>query len=164
MSEQDFIRCYEEYADPLFRHCYLRVFERERARELVQETFTRTWQYTRSGKKVEHMRAFLYRVLNNIIVDEARRTKPVSLDALQEEGFEPSIDERDRIVRTIEGKALRTLLDRMDRRHRQVLILRYVDDFAPQEIASITGETANAISVRLHRAVRALRALGQDYG
>lgn len=41
--------------------------------------------------------------------------------------------------------------------YREVLLLRYVDGLAPREIAQLTGESANVISVRIHRARRQLR-------
>ena len=36
-------------------------------------------------------------------------------------------------------------------------IMRYIDGLPPADIASILGESANTISVRLHRAVKQLR-------
>ncbi|TSC73441.1 MAG: hypothetical protein G01um101470_92, partial [Parcubacteria group bacterium Gr01-1014_70] len=33
------------------------------------------------------------------------------------------------------------------------------DDYSPGEIAGITGETENAVSVRIHRGVKKLREL-----
>src|SRR5690349_19793406 len=60
-----FLQAYDEFADPIFRHCYFRVFRRDRAKELVQETFLRAWEYQLQGKPIENIRAFLYRIANN---------------------------------------------------------------------------------------------------
>ena len=43
-----------------------------------------TGSYVRSGHEVESFRPFLYKVLNNLIIDEYRKTKESSLDALME--------------------------------------------------------------------------------
>src|SRR3989344_280465 len=87
--ERDFLAAYDEHADALFRHCLIRVRDREIAKDIVQETFSRTWKYLSEGKEVDYIRAFLYRVANNLIVDGSRKKKTSSLDALMEEdGFE----------------------------------------------------------------------------
>ena len=76
--------------DAIFRHCYFRVFDRERARDLVQETFLKTWEYLTRGHDIENIRAFLYRVATNLIIDDSRRKKEISLEQLSESGFDPA--------------------------------------------------------------------------
>ncbi|MBI5466917.1 MAG: RNA polymerase subunit sigma-70, partial [Candidatus Kerfeldbacteria bacterium] len=61
MTEHEFLRHYEQFADAIFRHCYYRVFDAEQAHDLVQETFLRTWQYLVSGHQIDRIRPFLYR-------------------------------------------------------------------------------------------------------
>src|SRR5437763_398183 len=87
--EAEFLAAFDEHSDALFRHCFVRVRDREAAKDIVQETFTKTWDYLAKGKKVDHLRAFLYRVANNLIVDASRRKRSTSLDHMMEEdGFE----------------------------------------------------------------------------
>jgi len=82
--EEDFATAYDLYADAIFRHCYFRVNDREKAVDLMQETFMKTWEYLASGKKVTNLRAFLYRSANNLIVDQARRAKLRQEDSLED--------------------------------------------------------------------------------
>ena len=42
-NPDEFMKVYDAHVDAIFRHCYFRVFDRERARDLVQETFLKTW-------------------------------------------------------------------------------------------------------------------------
>lgn len=37
--EQQFLQAYDDYADAIFRHIALRLGDRERGRELMQDTF-----------------------------------------------------------------------------------------------------------------------------
>ena len=156
--EEQFLKAYDDYADAIFRHCYFRVFSRERARELMQETFTRTWEYAIKGKAIENIRAFLYRVANNLIIDESRKKKEISLDALQEKGFSPSQPQGyKRIENVLEGKYAIEKLMMLDQKYRKAVLMRYVDDLMPKEIAEILGESENVISVRIHRGMEQLR-------
>jgi RNA polymerase sigma-70 factor (ECF subfamily) len=148
---------YDEFADAIYRHCYFRVFQKERAEELVQETFVKTWQYLVNGQSVNNLRAFLYRVANNLIVDESRRKKETSLEALQDQGVEFGYRDDDRLRTNIDAGNVIEFLQTLDAGHRDLIIMRYIDGLEPEEIAEITGETANVISVRLHRAIKKVR-------
>ncbi len=159
-----FLHAYETYADAIFRHCYFRVYHREQAKDLMQQTFLRVWQALGQGTEVENLRAFLYKVANNLIIDEARKKREqVSLEVLEESGFEPSSNPRPALEKGIDHQAIRPYLDQLDEKHREVVIMRYIDDLAPKEIAEILGESANVVSVRLHRAVDKLRRLIPSY-
>jgi RNA polymerase sigma factor (sigma-70 family) len=48
-------------------------------------------------------------------------------------------------------------LTRLDTKYREAIIMRYVDDLTPEEIARITSETPDVISVRIHRGLKQLR-------
>lgn len=160
--ERDFMQAHEDYAEELFRHCVLRVRDRELAKDLVQETFTRTWDYLARGKSITHMRAFLYRTLQNATVDAVRKKRSVSLDAMQEDiGFDPPDESHEPTpeVRHDARAALR-LLGELDDRYRTAIIMRYVDGLSPREIADVLSVTENVVSVRIHRGLKQLRELG----
>ena len=44
-----FEEAFEAYSDELFRHASIRLSDRERAMELTQETFMKTWAYAQKG-------------------------------------------------------------------------------------------------------------------
>lgn len=165
MAPQQFLAWYEEYADALFRHCFFRVSDREEALDIVQETFMRTWEYAAKGKELQYPKAFLYRVAGNLIIDRSRKKKALSLDLLRENGFDPKDGYREESTHA--AIDLVRLLKRMevslDAKYREVLMLRYLDGFKPQEIARMLGESENAISVRIHRAVKQVQQLAQAY-
>src|SRR3954465_6401952 len=84
--QKAFLEAFDQYADALFRHACLRLSDRERARDATQDTFIKAWDYLVHGNEVREWKSFLYRVLNNLIIDEYRKTRELSLDALVEEG------------------------------------------------------------------------------
>jgi RNA polymerase sigma-70 factor, ECF subfamily len=158
--EEEFLQAYDAYSDAIFRHCYYRLFDRERAKDVMQDTFVRTWEYLQKGEKVDNIRALLYRIANNLIIDFVRKKKETSLDAMQEEGFDPATDDdMSRTAERLDGAQAIEALQQLDDVHREVLVLRYVNGLQPAEIAEITGETANTVSVRIHRGLGKLRVL-----
>lgn len=162
--EERFLKAFEEYSDALFRHAFLRVSDRERAIDIVHDTFTKVWTYVRNGHEVDQFRPFLYKVLNNLIIDEYRKRKEASLDALMEvdgidEGTFDELSENtvESLAATLDGKKAFALLQELPDTYREIIVLRFVDELGPKEIAALTEETENVISVRLHRGLKLLR-------
>jgi RNA polymerase sigma-70 factor (ECF subfamily) len=162
--ETRFLKAFEEYNDALFRHAQLRINDREKAIDLVHDAFTKVWSYVRSGYEIESFRPFLYKVLNNLIIDEYRKRKETSLDSiLEREGVdEGAFDELTEstvevLAATIDGKKAFALLTELPDQYREVIILRFVDQLGPKEISELIEESENVISVRLHRGLKLLR-------
>ena len=156
---EQFAKAYDELSDAIFRHCWFRIGDREKAKDLMQETFTRSWQYITQGTTVNNLKSFLYRVANNLIIDEYRKKKELSLDGLMADGFEPGFNEIKTTEQAIDAKLALAVIDQLDEKYREAILMRYVDELSPKEIAEITGENENNISVRLHRGLKQLKEI-----
>lgn len=150
---------YTAYVKDLNLHAFFKLHSHETGEDLVQDTFLKTWKYLVKGGKIEIMKAFLYHVLNGLIVDEYRKNKTTSLDVLLENGFEPSKDYSERLMRILDGKAALMLIQRLPERYMKVMRMRYVQDLTLEEISLITGQSKNTIAVQLHRGLEKLRLL-----
>jgi RNA polymerase sigma-70 factor (ECF subfamily) len=161
--ERAYLEAYEKYSDELFRRCYVSLRDRELARDIVQETYTRAWEYLRKGNTIDYFRAFLYRVANNLIVDVARKRRSTSLDALLEESGLEVRDENapdpEQGVRIRE--ASRCLRD-IGAAYRTIVRMRYLEEKSPRTIAGILGVSENVVSVRLYRGLRQLSKLMEE--
>ncbi|MCA9362558.1 RNA polymerase sigma factor [Candidatus Kaiserbacteria bacterium] len=162
--ETRFLKAFDEYNDALFRHAFLRVSNREKAIDLVHDTYTKVWSYIREGYEIDTFRPFLYKVLNNLIIDEYRKRKETSLDALMEiEGVdEGSFDELsestvEMLAATIDGRKAFELLAELPDQYREVIVYRFIDQLGPREISELIEESENVISVRIYRGLKLLR-------
>lgn len=159
-QEKAFLEAFDSYADALYRHCYFRVSDKERAKDLVSDTFAKTWNYLVKGNTVEEFRPFLYQTLNHLIIDEYRRKKTESLDVLLDEkevpvgAFEELVEgSREDVEIALDAKRIPHLLKHMPENYREVIIMRFLDGLLPAEIADLLDEPVNTISVRIHRGV-----------
>jgi RNA polymerase sigma-70 factor, ECF subfamily len=159
-QEQAFLEAFDKYADALYRHSYFRVSDKERAKDLVSDAFARTWDYLVKGNVVDDFRPFLYRTLNRLIIDEYRKRKTESLDALLDESevpegvFEELVEgSKEELELSLDARQIPTLLTHMPEVYREVVVMRYFDGLMPAEIAAIVGDSVNTISVRIHRGV-----------
>ena len=58
---------------------------------------------------------------------------------------------RDEVELVIDSKRIPMLIEQMPERHREVIVMRYLDGLMPAEIADILKEPVNTISVRINR-------------
>jgi RNA polymerase sigma-70 factor (ECF subfamily) len=163
-EEERFLQAFEEYNEALFRHANLRISDREKAIDVVHDTFTKVWLYVKNGQTIDTYRPFLYKVLNNLIIDTYRKQRELSLEALLEQDgvSEGSFDElsentTEALAATIDGKQAFVLLETLPDVYREVLILRFVDELGPREISQLIEESENVVSVRIHRGLKLLR-------
>jgi RNA polymerase sigma-70 factor (ECF subfamily) len=133
----------------------------------------RTWEYIRKGGEVREFRPFLYRTIKNLVIDEYRKNKSYSLEAMVDQSSDEggSIEE---LMDTDKTNSLEASMERFDAKealghlkdlpeeYREVLILRYIDSLSTKEISESLGESENIISVRIHRALKKLRILCKE--
>ena len=160
------LEAYDLYADAIYRHCYFRVFRKELAEELMQDTFMRAWEYMGNGNKIDNVRAFLYKIANNLIIDYSRKKKEESLEGMLENSYmaEPAYAPAFSIESKLLLDEVKKYIHTLEDEYKEVLIMRYVDDLDPKDIAEVLGVSANVVSVRLNRAMKALKVNMGDKG
>ena len=149
------------YEEKLNIHAFFKLGDHELGEDVVQDTFMKTWMYLVRGGKIDTMRAFLYHILNDLIIDEYRRHKThSSLNVLMEKGFEPSnAGSSERFFNFLDGKASVLLIHRLPETYRKVMYMRYVQELSIKEMATLTGQSKNAITVKAHRGLKKLKQL-----
>lgn len=159
-ATNNFVKAYDENADALFRYCLFNIRDREIAKDILQDTFTKTWNYIVGGGQILNTKAFFYQTMKNLIIDYYRKKKSVSLDALSEdENFDPpasvevSIEEHSESMLTFE------LLHKIPKEYKDVIMMRCVQELSFKEISGITGEPENTVAVRYHRAIKKVKKL-----
>lgn len=127
--------------------------------DLVQEALLRLW-----GSEVAtgaNATAWLYRVVRNLAIDEARRVRVLG-EAAADYGALQHVAAEDRIAL---AEGTRRVLERMARlapRQQEVVRLRLVDELSYQEIGDVLGLTATNVGFILHTALSELRAEAAD--
>jgi RNA polymerase sigma-70 factor (ECF subfamily) len=150
---------HHEYEEALTSRAYFKIRDKSVCKDLVQDTFLKTWRYLVKGGKVHTMKAFLYHILNCLIVDEYRKHKTVALDVLTEKGFEPSFDNTENHLNFLDGEAVLPLIKKLPEIYRGVMRMRYVQDLTLEEISVITGQPKNTVAVQIHRGLIKLKLL-----
>jgi len=158
-NKQKITVAYQEYSQALFKYCFFKVSDKEIASDLVQETFTRTWQYLVNGNTIENVRPFLYSTARHLIIDQYRRKKFLSLDNLMLEGFEPSMPTEQKLNTGVDVSQLMASVEQLPKLYSSIIIMRYHNDLSIKDIARIVNISENVVSVRIHRGLGKLKVL-----
>lgn len=158
-KKEEFLMVYDEHADAVYRRCLFKTSDHETALDLMQESFTRTWDYLAKGKKVDNLKAFVFTVANNLIKDHYKKKKSIVMADMGDYDPQRIVDEVESITDKAEVEEVIRALQELEEVDRDILMLNILDGFGPKKIAEITDERENTVSVRLHRARGRLRSV-----
>ncbi len=161
---------YDFYLPRLFGFIVRRVGDRNVAEDLTAMTFERALDAVRDGGfRNDAFGGWLYRVASNAVVDHVRRSKrtiPLGMrasdawgdgdrDAVPEPGDDTAAAA---FAAALDRDVLRRALIRLPETHRRVIVLKYFDGLEIEELCGALGCSRPTLAVKLHRALRALRA------
>jgi RNA polymerase sigma factor (sigma-70 family) len=158
---QDIEQLLQRFEVPLLQYATRITGNREKARDVVQETFIK---FQRNGSVAPaRTTTWLFTVCRNGALNVCRKEKRMMF--LDEEVIESRQDERPMPFERIEQKEaigfLMKILGTLPARQQEVLQLKFQNDLSYQEIAEITKTTPNSVGVLIHTALKTLR---QRYG
>ncbi len=160
-KKEHFEKLYGNHADEIFRFALYKLSDREKAKDVVQDTFVKAWNHISEDREVLiNPRAFLFRLARNLIIDSYRKVKPLSIDALEEIIHFDISDEhkfKDEMHDAVDISIALEALSILDTDIRDVIIMRYVDGLSIKEISDVTGQRENTVSVKIHRALKEMQ-------
>jgi RNA polymerase sigma factor (sigma-70 family) len=143
---------------PLLQFATRITGDRERARDVVQETFVK-FQNNGAASHAGELATWLFTVCRNDALNVCRKEKRVIY--LGEELIESREDEQPMPFERLEKKEAAGFLLRivltLPPRQQEVLQLKFQNDLSYQQIAEITKTTANNVGVLIHTALKTLR-------
>lgn len=154
-KEDIFHSVFLTYSQGLFRFLYYKVGDEEKAKDLVQDTFTRLWQ---NCKKViyEKVKSYLYTIANNIFLDQVKHEKIVlkhkEQASVQQNNETPEYKLEEKEFKEKLEKALSNLSEKQ----RVVLLLNRIDKLTYKEIAEKLDISVKAVEKRMHNALASL--------
>jgi RNA polymerase sigma-70 factor (ECF subfamily) len=151
------------YYKKIYRYCSFNVTSNELAKDIAQETFLKAWRSLPrfSLKNGGTIQAFLFKIARNLIIDNARKKKPIQLEAYHE--IESSENVEENILRQQHQTSVHVALAKLQDEEKQIVLLRYFEDMQTKEIASVLGIAEGALRVRMHRVLKKLKDLLPNY-
>lgn len=142
----------------LYRYLVRMVGSPDDAMELTQEAFVRAWQALPRWQPTAQFRTWLFRIASNAALDLLRRRRTVEFVPLDDtfEAVHPGAGPERQAQLTQEVRRLEVALSRLTPEHREVLLLREIEDMSYEEIGRVLALSAGTVKSRIARARAAL--------
>jgi RNA polymerase sigma-70 factor (ECF subfamily) len=160
MSSPEFLSYYVQYYDKIYRYLYFRSYEDpELAQDLTSETFLKAFEKLDTFNPEFNFSTWLYAIARNTLVDHFRK-KSTKLDTSIEDYIEiiPSTDDiPNQLDKDLKKDTLLKQAHTLPEKYREIILLKYFNDYSNEEISEMLDLNTNTIRVTLHRAIKMLR-------
>ena len=154
-----FERLVRKYAGVVRALVAVRMRNRTDVEDTCQEVFLQAFRRLDALSDPERFAGWLSRIAVNKARESLRRMARRPAASLDAAGPEPVAEKLpDQVAAAEEVERMRAVLDELDDKTRQVLSLRYLQGMAVRDIAAQLGDQPPAISMRITRGLRRLRA------
>jgi len=155
-----FGRLYDMYVDQVYRHIYYRIGNKDDTEDLTQKTFIRAWDAIGKFKKTSSpFAAWLIRISHNLVIDFYRTRKPdedIDFDTVT---AKPEAGPEFITEQHFSQQEIRKAIRKLNNDQQQVILMRFIEDFSYEEIASALGKSEGAVRVILHRGLEKLKTI-----
>jgi RNA polymerase sigma-70 factor (ECF subfamily) len=154
----------EKYQHRLLRYLVSITGNRATAEDIFQDTWVRVLERGHQYSEQWKFEVWLFSIARHLVIDWSRRKKGDSLDALMNPdeggGFEPAASTASPFDDVLAGESaaqMAQVLARIPAAYREVLMLRFQEDLALEEMANIIKAPLSTVKSRLYRGLDALR-------
>ena len=155
-----FGKVYDNFFESVYRYVTFRLPE-EIAEDLTAEIFVKAWEklHTYQTRKKVPFGAWLFRIARHSVIDTYRKQKQV--EEVPEEVEDTDLLNRaeTRIKRKHLLKIVRSSMDQLPAKYREVLQLSYIADLPHSEVARVLRTSEGSVRIMKHRALKKLEQL-----
>lgn len=143
---------------------WLRAFRDIDTDDVIQECYAALLDVEVAS--VRAPRAYFFRIARNVVLQQYRRAKVVSITALTEFEIHDVVDDAPCAHRTIEARQelerLHRMVQNLPERCRQVLLLRKLEGLSQRQVSERLGISESIVEKQVARGLRALNRLFSD--
>jgi RNA polymerase sigma-70 factor, ECF subfamily len=155
LDEREFQALYARTAVPLRAYAARSLGSATHADDIVQETFLRLLRHPVPTRDVDELRAYVFRIASNLVVDHWRARRHEAKHDIREKGA-PGPDQGMRLD-------VKKFFARLKPRERQLIWLAHVEGADHKEIAAALGLRAGSVRVLLSRARQRFARMLRDH-
>jgi RNA polymerase sigma-70 factor (ECF subfamily) len=151
-------KIYDLYSPELYRYAARFLGDLSMAEDCVADTFSRFLKALSAGRgPKDHLRAYLYRIAHNLIVDYYRRT-PDMVELKETHSGTDNTPEQEADLRMRQAQ-MRKAIQQLTPDQQQVIAFKYLQGWENEEIAQALDKPVGAIKSLQHRALASLQRI-----
>lgn len=151
---------YDDYHPLIYRYVYRRVGDVQAAEDLTAVVFQRFLEAIQTSSGPEHsLRAWLYRVAHNLVVDHYRRQQHRQHLPLKNTFMMTGDNPEQMAGKALIAEQLREALGYLTPEQQQVISLKFLEGLSNAEVAALVEKPVGAVKSLQHRGLAALQRL-----
>jgi len=172
IKNQDFFSCLvDRYTEKLTRYIMrISASTREDAEDLLQEIFVKAYRYLNDFDQSLKFSSWIYRIAHNQVISQWRKMKsrPQVIKFEADEDFLKFIAADEDLAlnteRKFESEEVRELVDSLDEKYREVLVLKFIEGKDYKEISDILQKPLGTVATLINRAKKQLKRIIEEKG
>lgn len=163
-NKQAWINLLKRYEKPIYNYGVRMTGKHEDALDLMQEVFISVYRNLATFRQEGSFKSWLFRIAHYRCIEFYRRKRPMDgLDDIPEIECEQAPSEQ-HIDSAIENRLLIQAMQQLPLAQKSVIELKFFGQFTFDEIADLTGMSANTAKSRMYGALEKLKTLMEvDY-
>lgn len=141
------------YYKELIYYVQRMVGDKDNAKDVVQEAYSRVI-HVDNKTTISNKRAYLYKMVRNIVIDDVRKNKNIAKIAYEEEQFVIPINEQpdELTVENNTQKVLMSIVQNLPTRSKQAFIFHILEGYSRKEIALKMGINISTVDKHITHA------------
>lgn len=165
-DETAFGELYEEFADRIYAFIRIKTVGTNEADDILQDVFIKAWKGCQTLNTEDlNFSAWLYKIASNTVNDfyrkKYRNPEPVSID--EAIGVKTRNDAMDDVNLHFDKKLIGEALEKLPTHYKQIIELRFFQDFNINETAKILNKNSVTVRVWQHRAIKQLEQIFNQF-
>jgi len=156
---------YFKYHDSLINFSYLKLNDKEAAKDIVQELFSKIWEKRETLDPEKSIKNYLFTICHNLIINTYKKTNLLKIDG--ETDSENLEGEEQDLTDQFDGNALKYDIERalilLSEPIRTVFSMSRFDEMKYNEIAEILDISVKTVEARMSKALKFFRVQLRHY-
>lgn len=143
----EYIKYYNDYKDKVFTYFYYNLAKnREQAEDLVSDTFLKAFEKFDNYNDNFAFSTWIFTIAKNTLFDYYKKQKyDIQLDEVSEINYKEFLSYETDIWQNMDNKEkiedFSNALEKLDLAQKEVIIMKYINDFSNKEISEKTWKT-----------------------
>ena len=135
--------------DSAYRFAYTYTKNKYDAEDVVSESIIKALNAAETIRSPEYIKAWFYKIIANTAINNLKKKN--RFDEFSEKENEISMEDDHSQIN------LQIILDKLEVKYREIIVLRFMEDMTIKEIAQVTGINESTVKTRLYRALEILK-------
>lgn len=163
-DQDDFVYLINRYEQKLYNYIMrLTNAPKEDAEDILQDVFIKVYENLNDFDTELKFSSWVYRITHNQVISRHRKFKAraegyaTPIDEKLAETLASDLDVATDIDRKLLAKSVNKILDKLSAKHREILVLKYMEGKSYQEISDIIMKPMGSVASRMNKAKKEFR-------